>query len=259
MLLHCPDTLFVGKNWLERPGLPSTNGYALTLLSKNKPVEGTVVCTPHQYAGKGLRGNSWESEAGKNITLSIVLYPTFLPADRQALLNQCIALSVFDVVEKYFPGCTKIKWPNDIYIRDKKVAGILIQNALSGAVIRSSVAGIGINVNQQVFPSSLPNPTSFQLETGSHADIGRLRCQLCQCVERRYLQLKSGNLVPLHQAYLDHLYLYRTEALFQKTDGEVFRGSITGVDQAGRLVIDSEGKTTAFGLKQIRFLPNQPT
>ncbi len=252
--MHRPDTLFIGRNFLELPTVNSTNEYALALLSKSKPPEGTVISTPNQYAGRGQIGSGWESEPGKNITLSIILYPTLLTPDRQFFLNQTISLAVFDLLAKYFPNKTKIKWPNDIYINDKKIAGILIQNAISRMHLRSSVIGIGININQETFNPQIPNPTSFKLETGHETDTTILMSELCHFMENRYLKLKSGNLVPLQEDYLRHLYRYQTESLFQRPDGIVFKGTIIGISEIGELKIERKGTVEAFGLKEIKFL-----
>ena len=232
----------------------STNEYALTLLSKNKPAEGTVISTPNQYAGRGQIGSGWESAPGKNIALSIILYPSFLPIAQQFSLNQSISLAVFDLVEEHFPQKTKIKWPNDIYINEKKVAGILIQNSISGTKIRSSVVGIGINVNQELFTSGASNPTSFKLESGKEFDIDKIIPSLCHCIENRYLKLKSRNLVPLQADYLKHLYRYQTEWSFQRPNGQIFKGTITGIADSGQLQVETTGKTETFGLKEIKFL-----
>ena len=169
----------------------------------------------------------------KNISLSIILYPTFLAVERQFLLSQTISLAVFDLLEKYFPEKIKIKWPNDIYINGKKAVGILIQNSISGNYLRSSVIGIGLNVNQEIFKSDATNPTSFKLESGKEMDISSLIFELCLFVEMRYLKLKSGNLVPLQEDYLQHLYRYQTASLFQRPDGSVFKGTITGISKIG--------------------------
>jgi len=246
--------LFIGRNFHDLPTVNSTNEYALTLLSKSKPPEGTVISTLNQHAGRGQIGSSWESESGKNITLSIILYPTFLPISQQFLLNQIISLAVFDLVEEHFPLKTKIKWPNDIYINEKKVAGILIQNAISGTQIRSSVIGIGININQELFISKASNPTSFKLELGKEIDIEKIIYKLCYCIENRYLKLKSRNLVPLQTDYLQHLYRYKTESIFQRPDGQIFKGIITGIADSGQLQVETTGKTETFGLKEIKFL-----
>ena len=248
----CPDTLFIGRNFVDLPSVNSTNEYAHALLSKSKPPEGTVISATNQYAGRGQIGSEWESRPGQNITLSIVLYPTFLPIRRQFLLNQAISLATFDLVEKYFPKKTKIKWPNDIYINDKKTAGILIQNAVASSRLRSSVVGIGININQEIFDPSVPNATSFKLESGQEMEIKTLIAELCQFVESRYLKLKSGKSVPLQQEYLQHLYWYGTEGLFQKPDGHIFKGIVKGISDIGKLQIEVLGKIETFGFKEIR-------
>ena len=252
--MHCPDTLFIGRNFLELPSINSTNEYALSLLSKSKPSEGTVISTRNQYAGRGQIGSGWESEPGQNIALSIILYPTFLPIGQQFLLNQSISLAVFDLVEKHFPKQARIKWPNDIYINEKKVAGILIQNAISGTKFRSSVIGIGININQAAFVSDAPNPTSFKLESGEETELGTAISDLCHFVENRYLKLKTGNLVPLQKDYLQHLFRFQAESLFQRPDGQIFKGRISGIAESGQLQVETGGKVESFGLKEIKFL-----
>ena len=252
--MHRPDTLFIGRNFLELPAVNSTNEYALTLLSKSKPPEGTVISTPNQYAGRGQIGSGWESTPGKNIAVSIILYPTFLPPNRQFILNQTISLAVSDLLGKYFTGAVKVKWPNDIYIHDKKAVGILIQNAISGTHMRSSIIGIGINVNQEKFSPEISNPTSFKLETGIENNISLLIAELCHFLENRYLKLKSGKLVPLQEDYLQRLYRYNEESHFQRQDGSVFKGTIIGISEIGELKIERRGTIESFGLKEIKFL-----
>lgn len=253
-LLRRLDTLFIGREQHQLPSVNSTNEHALSLLSKSKPPEGTVVSTPNQVAGRGQIGSNWESEAGKNICMSVILYPKFLNAGRQFLLSQAVSLAVFDLLEKYFPGQTKIKWPNDIYINGKKAVGILIQNSVSGAQLRSSVIGIGINVNQEIFRSGAPNPTSFKLESGNEFNTGQLINELCHFLENRYLKLKSGNIVPLQAAYLKHLYRFQIPSFFENGNGAVFKGTITGISEKGQLKIYISGKEKLFGLKEIKFL-----
>lgn len=254
MLLHSLDTLFVGRNFINLPSLHSTNAYALSLLSKSKPSEGTVISTPDQYAGRGQIGRTWESEPHKNIALSVILYPTFLAANQQFLLNQSISLAVFDLLEAHFPRRVHIKWPNDMYIDGRKAVGMLIQNAISGSFLRSSVIGIGINVNQTSFSPELPNATSMKMLAGEEMDLSKLMVQLFHNIENRYLKLKSGNLVPLQEAYLENLYRYQEEHLFQRPNGDTFKGTITGLSDIGALKVYNGGKEEFFGLKEIKFL-----
>ncbi|MCB0521580.1 MAG: biotin--[acetyl-CoA-carboxylase] ligase [Lewinellaceae bacterium] len=246
-------TLFVGQVFHDLPQVDSTNSFALDLLTKSKPSEGTVISTLHQTNGRGQIGSSWESEPGKNISLSIILYPSFLPAHLQFQFSQAISLAVYDLVFSFFGEKARIKWPNDIYVGQKKVAGILIQNSIAGSHLRSSVAGIGINVNQESFKSNPPNPTSFFLENGKFYDLGGLIAPLLQFVEKRYLQLKSGKIVPLQHSYLEALYRFDEDALFQRANGDNFMGRISGVTASGRLIISVQHQEETFDHKEIRF------
>ncbi len=249
------NTLFVGKVLKELPKLASTNQYALSLLSKSKPIEGTVISTDDQYQGRGQIGSGWESEPRKNITISLILYPTFLPIKNQFLLNQAISLSVMDCIQKFLPGNVKIKWSNDIYIENNKVSGILIQNNLSNSRIYSSIIGIGINVNQTKFITQPPNPTSFKLETWQEFDLQVVRNELCHCLEIRYLQLKAGKIALLQDDYLQNLYRFEKMALYQRLNEDVFYGKIIGIENSGKLKIEDEfGVVESFAVKEIRFL-----
>ncbi|MBI5915019.1 MAG: biotin--[acetyl-CoA-carboxylase] ligase [Bacteroidetes bacterium] len=248
------NTLFVGQVVHDLPTVASTNEYALTLLSKSNPAEGTAISTGNQTAGRGQIGSQWESEPGKNITLSVIFYPDFLLVKNQFQLNQAVAMAVCDFVKKYLPvSKVSIKWPNDIYVGARKIAGILLQNSLINNQIRSTVAGIGINVNQTVFATNPPNPTSLCLETGENFDLEELRSSLFERLEARFLQLKSGKILPLQQDYLGNLYRFQAPAKFQRSDGEIFEGTITGIDESGRLKMAVQGRETIFDLKEIRF------
>lgn len=252
-----PDTLFVGKPFLHFPFLDSTNRYALELLSQSQPVEGAVVSTYEQRSGIGQQGSIWESEPQQNISLSAILYPRFLEVRRQFLLSQAMSLAVRDFAAGLLPeGGIRIlvKWPNDLYLGTKKAAGMLIQNQLSGSSLQASVVGIGININQIQFSTHVPNATSFRLETGQSYDLNTLVANLCQCIERRYLQLRSGQFAQIEQDYRTYLYRHLEEALFKRANGNVFSGKIVGLNPEGRLLIDHSGGTEAFEVKEITFL-----
>jgi len=113
----------IGEHIIHFDQLPSTNAYAAELLSNEKPKEGTVISTANQYAGKGQLTNKWESEPNKNISLSVILYPRFLPVNKQFYFNQAVSIAVFHTIDAILPNRVMVKWPNDIYIDDKKVAG----------------------------------------------------------------------------------------------------------------------------------------
>ncbi len=248
------NTLFIGKVLQHFPQLASTNAHAQELLSKTKPAEGTVISAFHQYDGRGQIGSKWESEAGKNLTLSIILYPTFLAARLQFQLNQLVSLSLFDLVSEHIPGRVSIKWPNDIYVGDKKIAGILIQNTVFKEYLSSSVIGIGLNVNQSQFLTNPPNPTSFNLETNRTFELGDVSEELYYRLEKRYLALKFGKSAEMQEDYISRLYRFRNEAVYARPDSTTFNGTITGIDERGRLLVETGCGLKAFDLKEIKFV-----
>jgi BirA family biotin operon repressor/biotin-[acetyl-CoA-carboxylase] ligase len=248
------NTLFVGQVLIDLPELDSTNSYAFSLLSKDKPVEGTVISTACQTAGKGQVGNSWESEPHRNITMSVVLFPGFLPLRQQVFLNMAVSLSAHDLLSACIPTGTSIKWPNDLYVGDRKAGGILIQNTTYNNYIRATVAGIGLNVNQTDFSAELPNPTSIRLETALDFDRNQLLLILCEYIEQRYLQLKAGHFRMLKEEYLRNLYRFGQAAWYRRASGEVFEATITDVDDHGRLCLQSGANMERFDLKAIGFL-----
>ncbi len=253
--MYHKNTLFIGKVLHMFDELQSTNEYALSLLSKSKPIEGTVISAHHQTAGKGQIGSSWLVEAGKNLTLSIILQPHFLPIPRQFLLNQAVSLAVVDFLGQFVPSDhVRLKWPNDVYIKDKKSTGILIQNTLSGTKIQHTVIGLGININQTTFPPSLPNPTSLALATGKDDYVlDELRQTLFSCLESRYLQLKANQWERLNDAYHQVLYKLNEIHFFQSAEGALFKGIITGVTEQGLLKVDTDTGLQTFNLKEITF------
>ncbi|MFT5165419.1 MAG: BirA family biotin operon repressor/biotin-[acetyl-CoA-carboxylase] ligase [Saprospiraceae bacterium] len=247
------NTLFIGKVFLTMEKLDSTNTHAIELLSKNNPSEGTVISAWNQADGRGQIGRKWQSEAGKNLTFSIIFYPDFLPAKQQFILNQAIALGVYDFVNRFLDN-VKIKWPNDIYVGDKKICGILIQNVLSGMNIQSSVTGIGMNINQAEFDNSIPNPTSLFLETNTQFDLMPLLGIFCEKIETRYLQLRAGNYSLIQNDYLKNLYRFQEPSLFQYTEGEIFNGKIVGLMESGKLIIHHNKGEESFDMRQVIFL-----
>jgi biotin-(acetyl-CoA carboxylase) ligase len=179
----CPDTFPFPLVALDETA--STNQYLSQLCNQlqESVAELTTVTAEFQTAGKGQRGNTWEAEEGKNLLFSFVLYPSFLEARRQFILSQIVSLAIKEELSRWSDEIT-IKWPNDIYWKDKKICGILIENDLSGHHIRRSIAGIGININQEVFNSDAPNPVHFLLHPPArtvrlalHAATGQGTCR----------------------------------------------------------------------------------
>lgn len=151
----------------------STNSYLAGIAHASS--HGTVVCAHTQTAGRGQRGNSWEAAPGENITMSVLLKPEGLHPSRQFIISEAVSLAIVNVLRRYLPGHdVRIKWPNDIYVGDGKICGILIENSISPTNINHSIAGIGINVNQTKFLSDAPNPVSMAQFAGKKFDISQL-------------------------------------------------------------------------------------
>jgi len=248
--------LLVGKPHIRLESVNSTNRYAIELVSKNSLTEGTVISTSHQFAGKGQIGKFWESEKGKNITCSTIFLPQSFPVSDQYYLNIAIALAVHDFVEHFIPSkSVKIKWPNDIYVDHKKIAGILIQNALKGKFIDSVIVGTGININQTKFCSEVPNPTSVALENEyQEQDLENMFLWLFRFLQKRYLLIKANRFQSLSEEYHSHLYRKNEIHSYELPDGKRFEGMITGVSSDGRLSIKTnDDKILQFSNGEISY------
>lgn len=247
------NSLFIGKNLIELHSVDSTNNYAKALLSNSAPVEGTAILAWEQYSGRGQRGNAWVAEAGQNITVSYILYPGFLEIEKQFFLNMAASLAVKDFCEFTLNEELKIKWPNDIYYLDKKIGGLLIENTINGNHISASIIGIGLNINQREFDTSLPNPTSFRLISHKNHELKELVMQLSSFLEKYYLQLRQLHYNFLDKAYTESLYRYQQTHEFKKGE-QILRGEITGITKEGRLIIDCNGKEQKFNFKEVEYV-----
>lgn len=243
--------LFTGTNVIDLESADSTNNYALKLLREKQPFEGTVVRTFRQTLGRGQRQKQWESKDFSNLTFSIMYYPVFLSVSRQFQLSKAIALGVVDFVKSIAKTeNVKIKWPNDIYVGDKKIAGILIENSVSGNKISSAVIGIGLNVNQTKFSAEIPNPVSLKMITGEELDLKKCFEDLCVFLEARYMQLKAGKENVINEQYHKALYGLNEQRKFV-IDTKNTIAEIVGVDELGRLRL-KEGETiTAHDLHHV--------
>lgn len=247
------DTLFIGKNCIELSAVGSTNSYAKNLLATERPPEGTLITASEQHAGRGQVGNTWQSEPGKNMTASVILYPEFLDADKQFFLNMAVSLAVKDFCESVLNDEVKIKWPNDIYWRDKKLGGILIENTITGSRISTSVVGIGLNVNQEVFPESLPNPVSMIQISTIEYKIQHLLGGLSAYLEKYYLQLRQQHFNFLDKAYTVALYRYQQTHEYKKGN-QILRGEINGVAKDGKLILHCNGREMRFAFKELEYV-----
>ncbi|WP_338423764.1 biotin--[acetyl-CoA-carboxylase] ligase [Hymenobacter cyanobacteriorum] len=246
-----PQTLFTGQQLVWLPSCASTNSEAQTLIVQNRASEGCTVITDFQTAGRGQRGNQWQGAPAENLMLSVVWQPTFLAATEQFRLSQAVALGVHDWAAALLgpDPKLKLKWPNDLYYGNQKLGGILIENSLSGPKIQHSIIGIGLNINQQEL--ALPTATSFAQLTGRAYDRAALAARLLECLERRYLQLRAGQVGELRRDYLQALYRYQETHPFV-IDGQTVSGQIVGVEEDGRLAVAIGNELRRFGLQEIR-------
>lgn len=247
------STLFTGQRVVKLEETGSTNRFLNDLIQNEILPEGTVVTANYQVAGQGLGGTSWFSEPGKNLLMSVVFNPEFLPVKKIYLISKAIALAIKDfLVEENIQA--KIKWPNDIYVEDKKICGVLIENSIRGSVVLQSICGIGLNINQQHFPAEIPNATSMKLVTGKNYSIDDCRIKLCRQLEKRYLQIKSQNFNLINNDYLKSLHRFYEMETYETETG-TFSAQIIDVEDEGRLVIKKEnGAILRFSFKEIKFL-----
>lgn len=248
-------TIFIGRDLQHFKKLDSTNTYLRNLLNvqTEKIAEGLLVITDEQFAGKGQSGAGWVSEAGKNLTCSILLRPSFLLPAEIFYLNKAIALAVRDCVGDFITGQTiSIKWPNDIYAGNKKIAGILIENGFQTTAVQYSIIGIGLNVNQTEFDPAIPNPVSIRMITGKDFDLQIVLEKLCGAIEYYYLMLRRFDFKQVDDLYHTYLYGIGKERKFKSAENE-FSGIIEGVDANGKLILKTGGEMKKFEVKEIVF------
>lgn len=239
-------------NWHDR--VSSTNDLCMSAATQNS-AEGYVIAAKFQEHGRGQRGNTWESSFGLNLTFSLLLRPIFLRVEHQFAISKVVAVSICDWIGAHIKDKTvAIKWPNDIYIGNSKVAGILIENNFSSSQLEVSVIGIGINLNQQSFSSDLPNPTSLINETGNIFNLEESLLEYLSCFRERYEQVRSGNVTFIDTDYLNLLYRKDIYCTYRASNDE-FRARIIGVKPTGELMLQTEsGQERSFAFKEITFV-----
>ena len=210
-----------------------------------------AVYTDFQTAGRGAGTNRWHSSRGLNILTSIY-FETGLAAADQFVFNLWFATSTRRFLAKYVPDVL-IKWPNDMYVRDRKLAGDLTEHSVSGTRLDFTVAGIGIDVNEEEFPGWIPNPTSLFLETGRHFDIGTLMGEYLEVLRERRPLLSTEHEAVLREEYLSHLYRL-DEPHPYLIGGQRVIGIIRDIDRFGRLVLElPDGTRETYGFKEIAY------
>ena len=239
--------------------LPSTNAAMLRAIEHGEELPaGSVYLTRDQTDGRGQGSNRWYSSPGANLTFSLLLRPDHLSVDRIFVLTQVASLAVCDAVGDSLPDAEiRIKWPNDVYVGDRKLAGILIQNGLRGQRVTWSVIGTGLNVNEATFPPELQaSATSLLLQTGVRLRCGDVLEQYLHHVTRWYERLEEGSYAAIHRAYQERLYRRGESVTFLELDADRrFVATVRGTDAMGRLQLTHvDGTAHAYELRSLRWL-----
>ncbi len=234
----------------------STNKLLKDFSASKNLTEGFVIYTDFQTAGKGQPGNSWESEKGKNLLFSMLLYPHSIRIDKQFILSQITCLAIKNVLDKYTSGIS-VKWPNDIYWKDKKISGILIENTLVRDRIDKCIIGIGLNINQEKFLSNAPNPVSLRQILGKETDRNVILTEICEEMIRLYADSDTEE---IQKKYFENL--YRKDGYHPYTDcatNSSFSARIETVLPDGKLIlITDEGERREYYFKEVIAPPNLP-
>jgi BirA family transcriptional regulator, biotin operon repressor / biotin---[acetyl-CoA-carboxylase] ligase len=245
----------IGTKIIALEEVDSTNRYLAKFIHKENIVsEGLVITARAQLSGKGQGKNSWESEAAKNIAMSFLIKPVMIPASDNFAICIFVSLAVRDFVNFYTKELITIKWPNDIYYKNLKIAGILIENTVLSNVVSLSIIGIGININQEIFMSNAPNPVSLKNINGKTYNLSSCLKKLCSFLDSRYAQLKSGNFPEQKKQYLENLYGWGNWIKLTKGN-TVFTARIKGISPYGHLIVEEEnGSVSEFEQKEIGFV-----
>lgn len=225
------------------------------MLSNSAPLpEGTVIMAENQYQGRGQVENTWHAEPGKNLTFSILLHPSFIPVDQQFRLNMILSIAVQRALKGVTGEGLSVKWPNDIYFGHQKIGGMLIENTVSGNRIKACIAGIGINVNQEVFGDELAKRAGSLCQIlHRHVNLIELLAEICSHIETEYIKYREGNYITLRQEYLECLYLYNLKAKYRQ-NGEIIEGKIVDVSERGLLFIETGSGILSYNFKEIEFI-----
>lgn len=244
------------ENLIYLPETDSTNAEMHRCLARKPDLpQGTTVCVDFQTAGRGQQGNRWESERGANVLFSVLLRPVALAAARSFVLSQLVSLSIVEVLSRYLPDVT-VKWPNDIYYRDKKLVGILIENDMQGCEVSLSIAGIGVNVNQTVFLSSAPNPVSMAQVLGRELDRRTLLDELVDTIVSAINSYIPGDDEAISRRYRQ--ILYRNTGYYPYFDvlaQESISAEVVKVEPSGRLTVRTDrGEERSYMFKEIQYI-----
>lgn len=224
---------------IKLDAIDSTNTFLKQLAKVERPKDGTVVVTRNQLAGRGQKGNTWQSIAGQSLCLSMFKSFDKIEAQEQFVISMGVSLAIVDILRSFNVPDISIKWPNDIMSANKKLVGILIENVLEGSVVKSSVIGIGINVNEGSF-EELPQASSMFLQTGNKFDLEEVLEKITQRIYLRLTQLDQKSLLSYKSEYEKELFRKDLVSVFERPDGSRLNGIIRGISEIGELIIDTE-------------------
>lgn len=213
---------------------------------------GDVVWALSQSAGRGQRGHNWSSRPGENLTMSLIWEPKGVSVKEQFFIAEIAALAIVDTLAELGIEA-QIKWTNDIYVGDKKICGVLIENRLSGSGVARSVVGIGLNIAQSEFPDWIPNPTSIKLQTGKEYTPKEVLAILYAKLMARYDSLVAGGSAEIEREYNSLLYRKGEKHTYTLPDGTTLRATLLRVEHDGRLWLSSEGKEHGYHFGEIFF------
>lgn len=239
---------------IKLDAINSTNSYLKEMVADTNVENFTVVVTEKQTQGRGQMQSKWVSEAGKNLTFSVFVTFDDLPVHRQKYLNFSVSLSVFETLKELKLPKLTIKWPNDILSDKYKICGILVENYLKGALITSSVIGIGLNVNQEIFPMEVGFATSVKNILKRELDLDYLLRSVVDNLKKNIRLLNEKQYSVLEMKYLNALYKKGVPSMFKTSQNILFMGKITGISHQGKLQIElDDGTIQEFGLKEVSF------
>lgn len=249
ILRNLPMRFFKKIKILTFDELDSSNSKAWERIKSNKAQHGDVILAQFQSSGKGQGSNSWYSSSGKNLLFSIICKDLNLTITKLPVLNMLVSLALYDTLHTFFKDQTHIKWPNDILIDDKKIAGILIETTLAGETIKNAVIGIGININESQFPDELSNAASIFTLTNSYQNTETILSMLIENVDKRLSQL-NYSFGEIQKDYEAVLYGLNIKKYFRSTNHQ-FEGSIAGVNEIGQLCISTPDGLKTFNHKEV--------
>ena len=237
--------------------IKSTNTWLYDKMSAGEDVAGTVVTAAHQTEGRGMDKNRWESAAGMNLLFSIALNVNFLEAENQFKISQAVSVAIVETLSQFVDGLKLfVKWPNDIYFGDKKLAGMLIQNTVEGRMMGTTIIGVGLNVNQVEFSKEIPNPISLKMISGHDYDLEKLSDLLVSNIKASVESLVSeDNMAIINEKYISRSYRFGLWADYVYQN-KVKTLKIDGFDKYGRLLLhDKEGACIVCDIKELQFFP----